>query len=519
MNDPRVAALVVAIYVRVSTEAQADKPDNSLEIQERIVRSWVEDNGGTVYQVYADMESGTHDRRPGFQALIADAYAGMFQVAVVYEWDRWLRSVEVDANLRRVTRDTRVEFISCNQVFANDPSGNFFRTMQTGVAAFHAEQTSYKVKAKNVQLREIGRKTGGRMPFGYQYNEDKVLVEHPEQADILRAMFKVYLETGSLGQLINWLVERGIKSPTGKERWSKSSLQTLLSNPVYIGKHRRANGDIYEGNHVGLIDEETFEAAQHLTPSRRHSVSRARSRRPMFLLGLLRCKKCGNAMTTDFTKKNSGRRRYFDYYRCCSKFQKGWDACDSKLVSPDVIEPAVIAALGDVVAQPKALQRMMAQLNSETDERVGPLQEEITTLKARLATLDAELANLIAVLAVDGVGALDAVREAVANKEKERACLRRRLQDKEAQCRFYAEQRFDAEKVAAVMQDFGLIYEAATDSERIQLLRALIKKVEFDTSSNQGSIEFHYLPKLNLNGSSFRTFELRQTDLNRRPGG
>ena len=70
-----------------------------------------------------------------------------------------------------------------------------------------------------------------------------------------------------------------------------------------------------------------------------------------------------------------------------------------------------------------------------------------------------------------------------------------------------------------MLKDFDLLYEAATNEERLQLVGLLIRKVEFNGWDQPRTIELHDLPSLAPVGTKTRTTQLRRRDSNPRPGG
>ncbi|MCB7071396.1 recombinase family protein [Caldibacillus sp. 210928-DFI.2.22] len=68
---------------------------------------------------------------------------------------------------------------------------------------------------------------------------------------------------------LKWELEkRRIKIPTGKEKWSKRTIDVMLSTEKYIGVVRLLNAGehqeyyISENNHPAIISKEQFEAVQ-----------------------------------------------------------------------------------------------------------------------------------------------------------------------------------------------------------------------------------------------------------------
>jgi len=83
-----------ATYVRVSSEEQTDGwSQEGQEGQEGQIREYAARNGYEVVQVYRDEVSGSQDKRPGFERMMLDAYAGLFSAIVVLHMSRLFRNI------------------------------------------------------------------------------------------------------------------------------------------------------------------------------------------------------------------------------------------------------------------------------------------------------------------------------------------------------------------------------------------------------------------------------------------
>jgi len=168
-----------------------------------------------------------------------------------------------------------------------------------------------------------GNYIGSVPPYGYDRTtiiEGKkkcpTLAENPEQADVVRMIFDMYVNQDMTKQAICYkLDDMGIKPPKGKH-WSPYAMKDMLANVHYIGKvkwnwrktitivedseiiqtrPKAKIGEflIYEGRHDGIIDEELFEAAQKKAGNNPRVKAFAKVRNPF--AGLLWCK-CGRAI-------------------------------------------------------------------------------------------------------------------------------------------------------------------------------------------------------------------------------
>ncbi len=72
-----------------------------------------------------------------------------------------------------------------------------------------------------------------RIPYGYQIENDGLIICQ-EKAEVVRVIFDYYLSGASLGKVADMLSEKRIPFPTGKERWTRATINKLLSNAKYI---------------------------------------------------------------------------------------------------------------------------------------------------------------------------------------------------------------------------------------------------------------------------------------------
>lgn len=114
--------------------------------------------------------------------------------------------------------------------------------------------------------------------YGYVKDDEGNLVIEPVQAQVVRDIFRWYIDGSSTLGIIKKLAEHKIPSPTGKEKWRKKSVDDLLSNEKYIGTVRLADsiteGQMFEikDNHPPIITEDVFRSAQETRVKRSNIV-------------------------------------------------------------------------------------------------------------------------------------------------------------------------------------------------------------------------------------------------------
>jgi DNA invertase Pin-like site-specific DNA recombinase len=155
-----------AIYVRVSTthksmRGDAASFDQNTEVQEEPLRELVRQRGWQLHRVYADRLSGAMERRPGLDALMADARRGAFQVVVVFRFDRFARSVKQLVLALEEFRKLGIDFISHQEALDTSiPMGRATFTIIAAMAELERSVIRDRVMAGLAYARQHGTKSG-----------------------------------------------------------------------------------------------------------------------------------------------------------------------------------------------------------------------------------------------------------------------------------------------------------------------------------------------------------------------
>ena len=110
-------AIRACVYLRVSTTNKTKRGevasfDQDPAVQEQPLRDLIAQRVWTFYRVYSDRCSGATERRPGVDALMADARRGEFDVVVVWRFDRFARSVKQLVLALEEFRALGIDFVS-----------------------------------------------------------------------------------------------------------------------------------------------------------------------------------------------------------------------------------------------------------------------------------------------------------------------------------------------------------------------------------------------------------------------
>ncbi len=378
-----------AIYSRVSTDNQAEVEFNSCQAQEEKIKSFINSQENLlVYKVYVDAGfTGANLERPALQAMLREIQENKITTVIVYKIDRLTRSPKDFYALMEIFEQYKVDFISITERFdTSTPSGRLLRNIMLTFAQFERELTSERTKDKLLERANKGMWNGGSVPFGYKV-VDKRLVPDGQK---LTEIFAIFAESGSLAKTYKLLKDRQIFNNKDLP-FSKAHLQSILRNPVYIGK-MRFSGKIYQGMHQPLISEDLFNHVQTLHNDKQRKM---RLYKDYLLTSLIHCAECNSMMTPAFTNKKHGR---YHYYRCTKTFKQTWDSCSTRQINADRLERFVIDNLKRSSLDTHYIDSSIFKLNFETLGAHKGLELSASCSPIDPKTVQENLKNLVSYL-------------------------------------------------------------------------------------------------------------------------
>jgi len=152
MND--WSKKTVALYARVSTL------DQSCAMQLEDLRRYVA-RFGRSYEYVEIGVSGAQRRRPQLDALMKDARKRLFDVVLVWKFDRFARSVKHLVDSLEEFRALGIDFISFTEgVDTTTPSGELLFHIMGAVAQFERDLIAERVRAGIAHARAMGKRIG-----------------------------------------------------------------------------------------------------------------------------------------------------------------------------------------------------------------------------------------------------------------------------------------------------------------------------------------------------------------------
>jgi site-specific DNA recombinase len=264
--------------------------------------------------------------RPALQGLLAAIRAGQIDIIVVYKVDRLTRSLADFAKLVELFDANSVSFVSVTQSFNTTSSmGRLTLNVLLSFAQFEREVIGERVRDKIAASKQKGLWVGGPIPLGYR-SEKKQLVAVEEEAVLVRRIFHLYRDLGSVGAVVEALDSDRVRARQGS-RFRVGALAHLLKNRFYLGEIIW-RGEIHRGEHAPIVDATIFtEVQQRLTAAAILRKGRA-ANRAFILAGLLH-DDAGNRMSPSHARKLRVRYRYYAVH---SRRPKAYDQSTSELL-------------------------------------------------------------------------------------------------------------------------------------------------------------------------------------------
>lgn len=253
---------VTAIYVRVSTERQAEE-GYSLDDQARRLGYYCESQGWNVdaKHVYVDAGvSGKSTNRDQFQAMMSAARSGEITRIVAMKLDRIARNVKDFLGIVDELKTAGCDLVLIKESFdTSTPHGKFALTMFAAMAELEASTITERVMSGKAQKAQEGGYNGARCPLGYQYTNNAFTVDQGA-AYWVREVFNRFVAGQTMSQIAADLNSAGATTARGGE-WYASTVRTILLNGFYAGI-AQWDGVETAGAHPAIISRNLYDQAQ-----------------------------------------------------------------------------------------------------------------------------------------------------------------------------------------------------------------------------------------------------------------
>ena len=420
--------LRIAGYCRISVDEELDRDNTSIENQKAIISDFVARKfPGSELVFYEDRDrSGyTFEQREGYQAMRRELVAHQLDILVVKDFSRFSRRNSRGLVELEDLRDAGVRIISIgdNIDFPNDDDWLKIQ-FQFLLNEMPVTDTSRKVKSV-IRRRQEDGKWICAAPYGYIVNKQQQFEVVPVEADVIRRIYRMYIDGWGYKRIANALTDEGVPTPRMSERerkvaegedyrrsvknaWSIVTVQGILDNDFYIGtlrqgKYQRAkiNGRdvkrdeveqiVIENHHQPIIDYRTFATVRALREKRAKYNYRGVKINDNVYSGFLECGDCGAPMFA------LGRRDLKPAYTCGTYHRRGTAGCTTHHIRVDKLDELV--------------KLYVKKVRDNSADMLAKLNEELAREPEDVAETERSAANIEDVL-------LDAQEELKATKRQ-----------------------------------------------------------------------------------------------------
>lgn len=390
MNKPisnqKTKSFRVGLYIRLSREDGDKEESSSVTNQREILKRYVseQENFFIVKEYVDDGYTGTNFDRPGFKRMIEDIEAGIIDTVITKDLSRLGRE------RLGVGHYTEIYFPEHNvrYIALLDNIDTYFDAGMNDMAPFkgvindmYVRDISKKIRSSLIERKKAGNFLGVTAPYGYEKDSNNKfhLVINEKEAEIVKRVFRLYLEGNGLTRIAQILTKDGVPVPgesrnIGKTRktalyssWKQTTIRRILDNRVYLGelvqfKRRKINYKskrritvpeeeryICKGTHEAIIDEESFNAVQNIL---KKNKSFKGTKHDYLFKGLLFCSECGarlNVTYSNYALKKYGEYRYTTI--CYSYSRLYSDICTRHSNSIPELEEVLIKHIKEVFSR------------------------------------------------------------------------------------------------------------------------------------------------------------------------
>ncbi|MFX4263138.1 recombinase family protein [Pelotomaculum propionicicum] len=356
----------VAAYARVSTDSEEQL--SSYEAQVDHYTKHIKANADWEFvEVYADegISATSTKKREGFKRMVADALDGKIDLIITKSVSRFARNtVDTLTNVRDL-KDKGVEiYFEKENIYTFDSKGELMLSIISSLAQEESRSLSL-----NVTWGQRKRFADGKvsLPYkrflGYEKGEDGLPKIVEAEAKTVRLIYKMFLEGKTPSGIASHLTKKSVPTPSGKQNWQPSTVQSILTNEKYRGdailqkkytidfltKKMKVNeGEIpqyyVENSHPAIIPPETFELVQEEF-RRRKAGGRYTSGVNCFASRIV-CGDCGSF----YGRKvwHSGSQYASTVWQCNRKFNKQ-EFCTTPHLKEESIKRAFLEAFNSLI--------------------------------------------------------------------------------------------------------------------------------------------------------------------------
>ena len=370
----KIKKLRVAAYCRVSTETE--EQNSSYEVQVAHYTEFIKKNTEWEFAgIFADDGiSGTNTKkRDEFNRMIAECMDGNIDMVITKSISRFARNTLDCLQYIRQLKDKNISvYFEKENINTMDAKGEVLLTIMASLAQQESQSLSQNVKLGLQYRYQQGKVQVNHKRFmGYTKDEDGNLIIVPEEAEIIKRIYREYLEGQSLVGIGRGLEKDGIFTAAGKPRWRPETIKKILLNEKYIGdallqktftvdfltkKRVKNEGHVpqyyVENSHEAIIPKELFLQTQEELHRRSNIYTGADKNKRIYsskyaLSTITFCGDCGDIYRRVYWNIH-GRKEFV--WRCVTRIEQGPEVCKNRTVKEAELYDAVMTAINRLLA-------------------------------------------------------------------------------------------------------------------------------------------------------------------------
>ena len=431
---------IIAIYSRKS---RFTGKGESIGNQVDMCRTYIATTFGAAYAenaiVFEDEGfSGGNLNRPDFKRMMKAAEKRQFRAVVVYRLDRISRNISDFAALIEQLGHLKIDFISIRESFdTSSPMGRAMMYIASVFSQLERETIAERIRDNMHELAKTGRWLGGITPTGYTSESVKSITVDgkskkayklkiiPAEAEIVRIVYALYIETDSLTMTEAELLRRCIKTKNGCH-FTRFSIKAILQNPVYLiadrdayqyfvnkgadlfsaledfdGTHgilaynrtdqKKGRSTVYlpisewivaVGQHPGMISAKQWIQVQESLERNKSKAYHKPQKNEALLTGLLWCQ-CGNRMYPKLSQGVTENGQQIYTYICKMKERSKRARCNQNNINGNQLDAAIMEELQTLeedrsylLAQLEKSKQFYTDMQEEHSSELEELQQE-----------------------------------------------------------------------------------------------------------------------------------------------
>ena len=411
LPETKVQKRRVAAYARVSTDSEEQQTSYAAQV-DRYTKYIQERADWEFVAVYTDegISALNTKHRDGFNRMVADALDGKIDLIVTKSVSRFARNTVDSLTTVRKLKEKGVEvFFEKENIYTLDSKGELLITIMSSLAQEESRSIS-----ENVTWGQRKRMADGKvsLPYkhflGYRKGADGLPEIVPEEAEIIRNIYRWFMEGKTPTGIARTLTEQGVPTPAGKEQWCSSTVKSILTNEKYKGsallqkrftvdfltkKSKVNEGEVpqyyIEDDHEAIIPKDIFMRVQE-EMARRSSERDLNGRRQGFSANhafshMVTCECCGEHFRR-LHWNNRGKKTIV--WRCKTRLEDK-TRCSARTVSEDTLQEAFIEAINEMLGNSdEYLKKLKSNLKTAIHlanpqsaealaERMQQLQQEL----------------------------------------------------------------------------------------------------------------------------------------------